>query len=614
MRGGWESKKLGDVLVKTGTVDPTKEPSKHFTYIDVSSVSNTSFSIEETSEVRGKDAPSRARRPVRSGDVIFATIRPTLLRVAIVPDLLDNAICSTGYFVMRPGPKLDNRFLFYWLFSSEFQAEMESRQKGASYPAVNDSDIRDQQVPLPPLDEQRRIVAVLDKAFAATATATTNAQQNLKNARALFESYQSRLFREAGESLIPLGDMASFRNGLNFTGSSKGEIIRIVGVKDFQNRLWIPDDNLAIVQIDGKLAETDVLQEGDILTVRSNGNRELIGRCMVAPAMSAKTSHSGFTIRIRPDADKVDPNYLCRILKSPQTRKLLVDGGNGANISSLNQQLLDSLLVPVPSKAKQSDIVCAIDAMTAKVGELSEAISAKLAALTELKQSLLQKAFAGELTATVAQTATPAANDNFATPQFTAQVLAFAYGRHEQKQKQRTFGHVKAQKTLHLVESVGGIDLGRQPIRDAAGPNDMQHMLRATDWAVRQGFFEFVPRANGKGYDFKKLANYDACWAEAEAVIKPVATELTRAIDLIVDSPSDFAELIATTHAAWNNLIIDNATITDDAVVLAARHNWHVSKLRFDPSRFHDAIRFIRTNGIIPDGSAKYVGGQGSLL
>ncbi len=239
---------------------------------------------------------------------------------------------------------------------------------------------------------------MLDKAFAGIATATANAQKNLTNARALFESYQSHLFTEAGDAIIPLGEMASFRNGLNFTGSSKGEIIRIVGVKDFQNRLWIPNENLAQVQIDGKLADNDVLQEGDILTVRSNGNPELIGRCMVAPAMSAKTSHSGFTIRIRPDADKVDTNYLCRILKSPQTRKRLVDGGNGANISSLNQQLLGSLPVPVPNKSKQLEIVRQIDEMTAYTDRLRASVNAKLAALTELKQSLLHKAFAGELT------------------------------------------------------------------------------------------------------------------------------------------------------------------------------------------------------------------------
>ena len=207
-------------------------------------------------------------------------------------------------FGLSPSPCLDSKFLHYFCLSYDFSL----LNRGTTIPSLVKTDLLQIQIPLPPLDEQRRIVAVLDKAFAGIATATANAQKNLTNARALFESYQSHLFKVAGEAIVPLGEMASFRNGLNFTGSSKGEIIRIVGVKDFQNRLWIPDENLAQVQIDGKLADNDVLQEGDILTVRSNGNPELIGRCMVAPAMSAKTSHSGFTIRIRPDADKVDTN------------------------------------------------------------------------------------------------------------------------------------------------------------------------------------------------------------------------------------------------------------------------------------------------------------------
>jgi type I restriction enzyme S subunit len=79
-------------------------------------------------------------------------------------------------------------------------------------------------------------------------------------------------------------------------------------------------------------------------------------------------------------------------------RKRLVDGGSGANISSLNQQLLGSVLVPVPSKAKQREIVRKIDEMTTHTDSLTETVRAKLASLTELKRSLLQKAFTGGLT------------------------------------------------------------------------------------------------------------------------------------------------------------------------------------------------------------------------
>ena len=76
--------------------------------------------------------------------------------------------------------------------------------------------------------------------------------------------------------------MATFRNGMNFTKGSKGEVIKIVGVRDFQKSFWVPFENLESVTINGKLNETDFLKEGDILAVRSNGNPELIGRTLLA--------------------------------------------------------------------------------------------------------------------------------------------------------------------------------------------------------------------------------------------------------------------------------------------------------------------------------------------
>ena len=150
MKMGWQKKTLGDVLVKTETTDPARSPQTEFDYIDVSSVSNETLAIEETQRLNGKDAPSRARRLVKANDVLFATIRPTLRRIAIVSEELDNQVCSTGYFVLRAKPDVDHRFVFYFLQTEGFMTVMEKLQKGASYPAVTDGDVRSQQIPIPP--------------------------------------------------------------------------------------------------------------------------------------------------------------------------------------------------------------------------------------------------------------------------------------------------------------------------------------------------------------------------------------------------------------------------------------------------------------------------------
>ncbi len=163
---GWRKTKLTEILQSFATVDPRKKPDDTFEYIDVSSISRKTFTIEKTVTLLGRHSPSRARRLVCAGDILFATIRPTLQRIAVVPDYLDGAICSTGYFVLRPRAEVLGRFLFYYLFTQMLLDEMTSLQRGASYPAVSDQDIKNQLIFLPPLSEQKKIVAVIDKLLA----------------------------------------------------------------------------------------------------------------------------------------------------------------------------------------------------------------------------------------------------------------------------------------------------------------------------------------------------------------------------------------------------------------------------------------------------------------
>jgi len=166
---GWEEKKLGEVLQKTETIDPTKNPNKEFIYIDVSSVNNEKLSIENTTLVMGKNAPSRARKLIKTNDIIFATVRPTLKRIAIIPEEFNNQVCSTGYFVLRAKEQINYRLVFYYILTNIFNGQMEKLQKGASYPAVTDSDVRNQIILYPSsFAEQKSIVAKLDAISAET--------------------------------------------------------------------------------------------------------------------------------------------------------------------------------------------------------------------------------------------------------------------------------------------------------------------------------------------------------------------------------------------------------------------------------------------------------------
>lgn len=292
------------------------------------------------------------------------------------------------------------KFLYYW-FDWDSERIKSDQGAGTTMTHVTKGAMENRRLMLPPLTEQNRIVAILDEAFEGIDMAIANAEKNLGNARELFSNYLDSVFVQPWEGGIQkrLGDIATFKNGLNFTKGSKGEIIKIVGVKDFQKNFYVPTDQLETAQIDGHLSADYELRVGDILTVRSNGNKQLIGRCILASEVPEKTSHSGFTIRIRTASREISPAYLVHFLKSKASREMLIESGDGANISSLNQQALSALPVTLPPIADQLAITDRIEAMVAMVEDLEVVYQKKLDSLTELKQAILRKAFAGELTA-----------------------------------------------------------------------------------------------------------------------------------------------------------------------------------------------------------------------
>lgn len=140
-----------------------KTPSKAFTYIDVSSIDSEYGVISNPEVVLPNNAPSRARKIVRPGSVIYSTIRPYLLNVAIIQDEFDiEPIASTAFVVVHPCASISSKYIYYYLRSPTFIKYVESVQAGIAYPAINDIQFYSAPFPLPPLFEQNRIVAALE--------------------------------------------------------------------------------------------------------------------------------------------------------------------------------------------------------------------------------------------------------------------------------------------------------------------------------------------------------------------------------------------------------------------------------------------------------------------
>lgn len=158
-----DSLPLSVVTDKVKSVDPKTLGVEEFKYVDIGSISADLEAPRIETTTLAAAAPSRARQHLKSGDVVFSTVRPYQKKIALISDELDGQIASTGFCVLRPkSDALDSRYLFHYLKSDMLLDQVLPLQRGASYPAVGDSDVKQATIPLPDLDTQRGIAATLD--------------------------------------------------------------------------------------------------------------------------------------------------------------------------------------------------------------------------------------------------------------------------------------------------------------------------------------------------------------------------------------------------------------------------------------------------------------------
>jgi len=186
-----------------------------------------------------------------------------------------------------------------------------------------------------------------------------------------------------------LGDLAEFRNGVNYNKSSFGEGVKVVGVSDFQDYTKPRYDELEQINPEGIVTERNILRDGDIVFVRSNGNRELIGRSLFIEKPPEEVTHSAFTIRLRFIARDVHSKFYAYCFRTPLIRKGLTASGGGTNISNLNQDILNALEVPFPPLPVQRRIAGILTAYD----ELMESSQRRIRTLEAMARTLYREWF-----------------------------------------------------------------------------------------------------------------------------------------------------------------------------------------------------------------------------
>ena len=280
---------------------------------------------------------------------------------------------------------IDSLYFYYFMCNVDLQNYCES----TTVPSVRKTRIAEIEIPLPPLDEQRRIAAVLDRVSDLIAKRREQLDKLDELVKARFvEMFGDPVSNPKGWNIIRLSELGDCKNGMNFHTNDSGVEIHCLGVGDFKNLSSITDTaKLPIIALNEMPSDDYLLKNGDIVFVRSNGNKALVGRSVIVYPEYTPTTFSGFCIRFRIQNSIILPQYLLSVLKTASMRKQMT--GRGANIQNLNQKILSELQIPVPPLSYQEEYID----FAIKIDKSKLTIQQSLDKLEVLKKALMQQYF-----------------------------------------------------------------------------------------------------------------------------------------------------------------------------------------------------------------------------
>jgi type I restriction enzyme S subunit len=311
----------------------------------------------------------------------------------------NQAVC--GIF---PNDQFVPKYVYYFLLSK--RAELEEKAAGNAQPNISQAKIRETVVPIRPRAEQQRIVAILDEAVEGIATAQANAEKNLQNARELIGNGYQSITDASGRlnwSISPVTEIAASRKGSMRTGPFGSQLLHSEFVEDgvavlgidnavanefrWDRRRYISEEKYS------ELSRYRVFPGDVLITIMGT-----CGRCAVVPEDIPLAINSKHLCCISLDPAKCSPEYLhAYFLYDHTARKYLTAQAKGSIMAGLNMGIISELPVRLPSLEQQRTIVSKFDQLQAECDRLIEIQARKLAALDELKKSLLHQAFSGRL-------------------------------------------------------------------------------------------------------------------------------------------------------------------------------------------------------------------------
>jgi hypothetical protein len=471
---------------------------------------------------------------------------------------------------------LNLRFLYFLLQVQN----LPSLAKGVK-PGINRNDVYAIPVSIPPIEEQRRIVAILDEAFEAIDKAKANTEKNIQNARELFDSYLKNVFSNLGP--------------------------------DWEEKRF---DEVCVLQRGFDLPKR-ARKPGHFALVTSNGITDRINEFKVKGpgVVTGRSGTIGYLHYIDEDYWPLNTALYIKDFRGNNERCIyyflkqfdLSRFSSGTGVPTLNRNHVHGELVAFPmSLTEQSEIAASLDILSSHFSDLENRYLQQLEKLDETRKAVLQKAFSGELSKPKSNVIPfPQRVTGISATDLHAGIISTAFKMHKEKGRLLHFHHVKAEKIAHMAEAFLGIDLEREPSKMAAGPNDFPRIHKVEHRAKKANYFH-VEKQNVV-YTYRPGNKIDSIISKTENALGKKFAELEDLIEKMVPMDTKQAEILATTFAAWNNLLVDGKNPTDEDIVFEARENWHPEKRKIDRERFFKAIQWMRDENIVPKGKGKRV-------
>lgn len=313
-------------------------------------------------------------------------------KIALVDDDYPNFFFGGFIGQINPSEKIDSKYLFYCLSSETYKDYISNLTDGVNINNLKATDLKSFQIPLPPLPEQQRIVSILDKAFAAIDKAKANAEQNLQNAKALFESYLQGVFEKKGDGWEEktLGEIAFVKSG--------GTPLR------HKTEYWSGDIAwYSSGELNNLYTSTPLRHINELAIENSNAKLFPKGSLLIgmydtaALKMSILDRDAAFNQAIagvKPNPE-IDLIFILHAINS--IKPDILNLRRGVRQKNLSLQKIKNISISIPPLKAQQTIVRQLDALRAETQKLEAVYQKKIADLEELKKSILQKAFSGQL-------------------------------------------------------------------------------------------------------------------------------------------------------------------------------------------------------------------------